>query len=105
MIRGHCQLNRGCLLFAWARVYIPSMDRFYWQRVLQEAKAGLRAARTRIEVNGRPGSRRFRLLVPVLVLLGLALLVLAPGILIHMRDGPHNGPAQRMGGFMTYEGR
>jgi hypothetical protein len=46
-----------------------------------------------------------RLLVPVLVLLGLALLVLAPGILIHMRDGPHNGPAQRMGGFMTYEGR
>ena len=81
------------------------MDRFYWQRVLQEAKAGLHAARTRIEVNGRPGSRRFRLLVPVLVLLGLALLVLGPGILIHMRDRPHNRPAQRMDGFMTYEGR
>jgi hypothetical protein len=105
MIRGHCQLNRGCLPFALARVYNPNMDRFYWQRVLQEAKAGLHAARTRIEVNGRPGTRRFRLLAPVLVLLGLALLVLAPGILIHMRDSPHSGPAQRMGGFMTYEGR
>jgi hypothetical protein len=105
MARGYSQLNCGCLPFARARVYNPSMDRFNWQRVRQEAKAGLQAARTRIEVNGRPGIRRFRLLVPVLVLLGLALLALAPGILIHMRDSPHNGPAQRVGGFMTYEGR
>ena len=46
-----------------------------------------------------------RLLAPVLVLLGLALLALVPGILIHIGDRPQNAPAQRIDGFMTYEGR
>ena len=52
-----------------------------------------------------PKTRRFRLLAPLLVLLGLALLALVPGILIHLGDSPHNAPAQRIEGFMTYEGR
>ena len=56
-------------------------------------------------VLGPPETRRFRLLAPVLVLLGLALLALMPGILIHIGDSPHNAPAQRIDVFMTYEGR
>ena len=52
-----------------------------------------------------PKTRRFRLLAPVLVLLGLALLALVPGILIHIGDRPQDAPAQRIDGFMTYEGR
>jgi hypothetical protein len=60
---------------------------------------------TQVVVLGPPETRRFRLLAPVLVLLGLALLALMPGILIHIGDSPHNAPAQRIDGFMTYEGR
>ena len=52
-----------------------------------------------------PKTRRFRLLAPVLVLLGLALLALVPGILIRIGDRPQDAPAQRIDGFMTYEGR
>jgi hypothetical protein len=60
---------------------------------------------TQVVVLGPPETRRFRLLAPVLVLLGLALLALMPGILIHIGDSQHNAPAQRIDGFMTYEGR
>ena len=52
-----------------------------------------------------PKTRRFRLLAPLLVVLGLALLALVPGILIHIGDGPHEALPQRIDGFMTYEGR
>ena len=52
-----------------------------------------------------PKTRRFRLLAPLLVLLGLALLALVPGILIHLGDRPHDAPPQRINGFMTYQGR
>jgi hypothetical protein len=62
-------------------------------------------APTQVVVLGPPETRRFRLLAPVLVLLGLALLALMPGILIHIGDSPHNTPAERIDGFMTYEGR
>jgi hypothetical protein len=44
---------------------------------------------THVVVLGPPETRRFRLLAPVLVLLGLALLALMPGILIHIGDTPH----------------
>ena len=54
-IRSHrastCKLNRRRLRFARARAYIRGMDRGYWQRKLQEADAGLDAARTRTQVN------------------------------------------------------
>ena len=67
---------------------------------------------TQVVVLGPPETRRFRLLAPVLVLLApvlvllaLALLALMPGILIHIGDSRHNAPAQRIDGFMTYEGR
>jgi hypothetical protein len=52
-----------------------------------------------------PKTRRFRMLAPVLVLLGLALLALVPGMLIQLADRPHDAPAQRIDGFMTYQGR
>jgi hypothetical protein len=52
-----------------------------------------------------PKTRRFRMLAPVLVLLGLALLALVPGILIHVADSPRDAPVQRIDGFMTYQGR
>jgi hypothetical protein len=52
-----------------------------------------------------PKTRRFRMLAPVLVLLGLALLALVPGILIHVADSPRDASAQRIDGFMTYQGR
>jgi hypothetical protein len=52
-----------------------------------------------------PKTRRFRLLAPLLVLLGLALLALVPGILIHIGDRTHDASPQRSDGFMTYEGR
>jgi hypothetical protein len=62
-------------------------------------------APNQVVVLGPPETRLFRLLAPVLVLLGLALLALMPGILIHISDSPHSAPAQRIDGFMTYEGR
>jgi hypothetical protein len=52
-----------------------------------------------------PKTRRFRLLAPVLILLGLALLAMLPGILIHLGDGPDDEPAQKIEQFLTYEGR
>lgn len=52
-----------------------------------------------------PKTRRFRLLAPVLVLLGLALLAMVPGILIHIGDSPHDEPVQSVDQFLRYEGR
>jgi hypothetical protein len=52
-----------------------------------------------------PRTRRFRLLAPVLILLGLALLALMPGILIHIGERPDHEPVQDVDRFLTYEGR
>lgn len=52
-----------------------------------------------------PKTRRFRLLAPVLILLGLVLLAIMPGILIHIGDSPDDGPVQSIDRFLTYEGR
>jgi hypothetical protein len=41
-------------------------------------------------VHDPPAARRFRLVAPVLVILGLALLVMLPGILIHMSNVAHD---------------
>ena len=54
---------------------------------------------------GPPKTRRFRLLAPVLILLGLAVLAMVPGILIHIGDSPDDEPAQSIEQFLTYEGR
>ena len=42
-------------------------------------------------VHDPPAARRFRLVAPVLVILGLAFLVMLPGILIHMSNVPLEG--------------
>jgi hypothetical protein len=42
-------------------------------------------------VHDPPAARRFRLVAPVLVILGLAVLVMLPGILIHMSNVPPEG--------------
>jgi hypothetical protein len=52
-----------------------------------------------------PKTRRFRLLAPVLVLLGLALLALVPGILVYIGDKPDGEPAQSIHRLLGYEGR
>jgi hypothetical protein len=52
-----------------------------------------------------PKTRRFLLLAPVLILLGLALLAMVPGILIHLADRPQHEPAQSIEGLLTYQGR
>jgi hypothetical protein len=52
-----------------------------------------------------PKTRRFRRLAPVLILLGLALLAMVPGILIHIGDGSDDEPVQSVEQFLTYEGR
>jgi hypothetical protein len=52
-----------------------------------------------------PRTRRFLLLAPVLILLGLALLAMVPGILIHLANGPQYEPEQSVEGLLTYEGR
>jgi hypothetical protein len=52
-----------------------------------------------------PRTRRFRLLAPVLILLGLALLAMAPGILSHIGASPDDEPVQSIDRFVTYEGR
>jgi hypothetical protein len=52
-----------------------------------------------------PKRRRSRLLAPVLILLALALLVMVPGILIHIGDSPDDEPVQSVDRFLTYEGR
>lgn len=41
-------------------------------------------------VHDPPAARRFRLVAPVLVILALALLVMVPGILIHMSSVAHD---------------
>jgi hypothetical protein len=52
-----------------------------------------------------PRTRRFRLLAPVLILLALALLAMAPGILSHIGDSTDDEPVQSIDRFVTYEGR
>ena len=52
-----------------------------------------------------PRARRFRLLAPLLVLLSLALLAMAPGILIHFSANEPESPAQSIDQFVTYQGR
>jgi hypothetical protein len=52
-----------------------------------------------------PKTRRFLLLAPILILLGLALLALVPGILIHIAGKPEHEPAQNIEQFLPYEGR
>jgi hypothetical protein len=43
---------------------------------------------TKAIVRDPPAARRFRYVAPVLVMLGLALLAMVPGILVHMGDTP-----------------
>jgi hypothetical protein len=52
-----------------------------------------------------PRARRFRLLAPLLVLLCLALLAIAPGLLVHFNADEQQAPAQSINGFLTYQGR
>jgi hypothetical protein len=52
-----------------------------------------------------PKTRRFRLLAPVLILLGLALLAMLPGILIHVGESQNDEPVQSIDQLLTYEGR
>ena len=52
-----------------------------------------------------PNTRRLRWLAPVLILLGLALLALLPGILIQIGENQHDVPDQSIDRFLTYEGR
>jgi hypothetical protein len=52
-----------------------------------------------------PRRRRLRLLAPVLILLALALLAMAPGILSQIGGSPDDEPAQSVDQIMTYEGR
>ena len=52
-----------------------------------------------------PKTRRFRLLAPVLILLGLALLAMLPGILIQVGESQDDEPVQNIDRFLTYEGR
>ena len=52
-----------------------------------------------------PRARRFRLLAPLLVLLSLALLAMAPGILIHFSANEPESAAQSIDQFVTYQGR
>jgi hypothetical protein len=43
---------------------------------------------TKAIVRDPPAARRFRYIAPVLVMLGLALLAMVPGILVHLSDAP-----------------
>ncbi len=52
-----------------------------------------------------PRARRFRLLAPLLVLLSLALLAMAPGLLVHFSADEQESPAQSIDQFVTYQGR
>ena len=52
-----------------------------------------------------PKTRRFRLLAPVVILLGLALLAMLPGILIQVGERQDNEPVQSIDRLLTYEGR
>jgi hypothetical protein len=52
-----------------------------------------------------PKTRCFRLLAPVLILLGLALLAMVPGMLIHFGDVPDQEAVRSIDRSLTYEGR
>jgi hypothetical protein len=52
-----------------------------------------------------PRARLFRLLAPLLVLLCLALLAMAPGLLVHFSADEPQAPAQSIDQFVTYQGR
>jgi hypothetical protein len=52
-----------------------------------------------------PTTRRFRLLAPVVILLGLALLAMLPGILIQVAERQDDEPVQSIDRLLTYEGR
>ena len=52
-----------------------------------------------------PKTRRFRLLAPVVILLGLALLAMLPGILIQVGENQDDAPVQSIDRSLTYEGR
>lgn len=47
-------------------------------------------ALTKAIVHDPPRARRFRLIAPVLVILGLALLAMVPGVLIHLSSDAHD---------------
>ena len=49
-----------------------------------------------------PKTRRFRLLAPLLVLLCLALLAMAPGLLVHICADEQEPEAQSVEEFLTY---
>ena len=52
-----------------------------------------------------PRTRRFRLLAPLLVLLCLALLAMAPGLLVHISADGRESAVQSIDELLTYEGR
>ena len=52
-----------------------------------------------------PRARRFRLLAPLLVLLCLALLAMAPGLLVYCSADEQGRPAQSIEKFVRYESR
>jgi hypothetical protein len=52
-----------------------------------------------------PRARRFRLLAPLLVLLCLALLAMAPGLLVYCSADEQERPAQSIEEFVRYESR
>jgi hypothetical protein len=60
---------------------------------------------TRAIARDPPKTRRFRLIAPVLVLLGLALLAMVPGILVHLGNGANEPQEQSLDRLVTYEGR
>ena len=47
---------------------------------------------TKAIVHDPPVARRFRLIAPILVVLGLALLAMLPGILVHVGSAPDESP-------------
>jgi hypothetical protein len=52
-----------------------------------------------------PGTRRFRLIAPMLVLLCLALLAMAPGLLVHIGTGAQDSAPESIAWPGTYDGR
>lgn len=51
-------------------------------------------ALTKAIVRDSRAARRFRLIAPVLVILGLALLAMMPGILVHLSSGAEGSHVQ-----------
>jgi hypothetical protein len=51
---------------------------------------------TKAIVHDPPAARRFRYVAPVLVILGLALLAMAPGILVHLNGTSDLSPFRRI---------